>query len=186
MLQLRASALLAAFGALLIIGCAGDSDGGKKGVGDGAGEATVYSGPKPKKENLPFIPVKAGKADEDAPDELTPTKSGLYYRILRKSNGRRPRSDDVVVAHYRGTLDDGTQFDSSYEPNSPHRGEPVEFALDKVIPGWTEGLQLVGEGGMIELEIKPSLGYGAQPHSKIPANSRLHFIVELIKIKDRH
>lgn len=178
--QLRASALLAVFAALLIVGCAGDSDGGKKGVVDGAGEAKVYSGPKPKKENLPFIPANAGKVDEDAPDELTPTSSGLYYRILRKSNGRRPQSDDVVVAHYRGTLDDGTEFDSSYK-----REEPAEFAVDKVIPGWSEGLRLVGEGGMIELEIKPSLGYGGQRQRGIPPNSRLHFIVELIKIKER-
>ena len=173
---------------LVVAGCAGDSDGGKKGALAGAGEVKNYSGPKPKKENLPVLPNGAGKMDDDARDELTPTKSGLYYRILRKSKGRHPGPGDVVLARYRGTLDNGKEFDSSYEP-SGDPGEPREFALNQVISGWTEGLQLVGEGGMIELDVRPGLGYGATAHPtkhgwSIPANARLHFIIELVKVQD--
>ena len=116
--------------------------------------------------------------DKDAPEEFTRTRSGLYYRILRKSHGRPPHSVDRVLAHYKGWLKNGRQFDSSYD-----RGEPTEFALNAVVQGWTEGLQLIGEGGMIELEIPPSLGYAAQPPPGIPPNSTLHFIIELIEIK---
>ena len=116
--------------------------------------------------------------DSDAPEEFTATRSGLYYRILRKSNGRKPRSTDIVLAHYRGWLNNGKQFDSSYE-----RGEPTEFPLNGVVPGWTEGLQLIGIGGMIELEVPPGLGYGAQGRPGIPPNATLHFIIELKEIK---
>ena len=116
--------------------------------------------------------------DEDAPEEFSRTGSGLLYRILRKSNRRRPHSFDRVLAHYKGWLNNGKQFDSSYE-----RGEPHEFSLREVVPGWTEGLQLVGEGGMIELEVPPRLGYGAQPKNGIPPNSTLHFLIELKEIK---
>src|SRR5262249_5259120 len=133
----------------------------------------------PKKANLPDLPEGAGQMDENAPDEFTPTPSGLYYRVLRKGGRHKPKSYDMVLAHYRGWLDDGHQFDSSYDS-----GKPVEFALDKVVPGWTEGLQLVGEGGMIELEIPPRLGYGV--HGKppsVPPNATLHFLVELKRIK---
>ena len=164
---------------IALTGCAGDSDG-KKGALPGAADAKNYTGPKPKKENLPDLPQGAGKMDDDAPDELTPTKSGLYYRVLRKSKGRRPGPGDSVLVHYRGTLDNGKQFDSSYD-----RGEPTPLDLNRVIAGWTEGIQLVGEGGMIELEVKASLGYGATQNGSIPPNSRLHFVIELVKIKDR-
>ena len=133
---------------------------------------------KPKKEPIPDLPAGAGAIDSDAPEELTPTASGLYYRILRQSDGRKPKPTDTVLAHYRGTLDNGQQFDSSYD-----RGEPTEFPLEGVIKGWTEGLQLIGEGGMIELEIPPNLGYGDMDRPKIPANSTLHFIIELEKVK---
>lgn len=132
----------------------------------------------PKKEPLPELPPGAGPIDPDAPEELKPTASGLYYRILRKSDGRKPAATDRVLAHYRGTLDNGEQFDSSYD-----RGEPTEFGLQQVIKGWTEGLQLVGEGGMIELEIPAKLGYGANPQGKIPPNSTLHFIIELKEVR---
>ena len=132
----------------------------------------------PKKANLPELPEGAGPPDKDAPDEFTATPSGLYYRILRQSNKHKPRSYDTVLAHYRGWLNNGTQFDSSYD-----RGKPSEFTVNKVVPGWTEGLQLVGEGGMIELEIPPRLGYGAHATPHIPGNSTLHFVIELQKIK---
>ncbi len=134
---------------------------------------------KPKTVGMPTMPKGAGKIDDDAPEEMTPTVTGLYYRILRKSDGKKPTAFDRVVAHYKGWLDDGTQFDSSYDRNSPS-----EFALNQVVKGWTEGLQLVGEGGMIELEIPYDLGYGVpgRPPS-IPPKATLHFLVELKEVK---
>ncbi len=84
-----------------------------------------------------------------------------------------------MTVHYRGWLDDGKEFDSSYK-----RNDPATFPLNRVIPGWTEGMQLVGKGGMIELEIPSELGYGAAGSpGAIPPNARLHFLVELIDIK---
>jgi len=132
---------------------------------------------KPKSAGTPTLPKGAGKIDDDAPEEMTPTSTGLYYRILRKSDGRKPTAKDKVVAHYKGWLDDGKQFDSSYD-----RGEPSTFGLYEVVKGWTEGLQLIGEGGMIELEIPGELGY-PQGRSGIPPMATLHFIVELKEVK---
>jgi FKBP-type peptidyl-prolyl cis-trans isomerase FkpA len=84
-----------------------------------------------------------------------------------------------VTVNYKGWLDSGKVFDSSYD-----RGEPISFPLNRVIPGWTEGMQLVGEGGMIELEIPSKLGYGERgAPGAIPPNATLHFIVELIEVK---
>ena len=132
---------------------------------------------KPKQAALPELPKGAGEIDADAPAELTPTASGLYYRILRKSGGRKPTAADTVLAHYKGWLDDGKQFDSSYD-----RGEPTEFPLNGVIKGWTEGLQLVGEGSMLELEIPGRLAYPTG-RPGIPPGATLHFIIELKKVK---
>jgi FKBP-type peptidyl-prolyl cis-trans isomerase FkpA len=116
--------------------------------------------------------------DPDAPTEFTTTESGLKYKILRRSDGRKPSANDFVTVDYSGWLDNGLIFDSSYD-----RREPVSFGLNNVIGGWTEGLQLVGEGGMIELEIPSELGYGpmGSPPS-IPPDATLHFKVELHKI----
>jgi FKBP-type peptidyl-prolyl cis-trans isomerase FkpA len=118
-------------------------------------------------------------ADTDDADPFTQTESGLKYRILRESTGQKPTASNKVVAHYRGWLDDGTEFDSSYT-----RGEPSEFSLGGVIPAWTEGLQLIGVGGKIELDVPPDLGYGKRGFPpKIPGNAQLHFIVELIAVR---
>jgi FKBP-type peptidyl-prolyl cis-trans isomerase len=121
-----------------------------------------------------------GKIDEDASREFQKTTSGLKYRILRKSEKAKPVATNSVEVDYKGWLDDGTIFDSSYR-----RPESISFPLNRVIKGWTEGMQLVGEGGMIELEIPSDLGYGDQgtPGGPIPPKATLHFIVELIKIK---
>ncbi len=117
-------------------------------------------------------------ADPDAPKEFTTTDSGLKYRILRKSDKKKPGPRTSVRVHYHGTLDDGSVFDSSYS-----RGKPAIFALNEVVPGWSEGLQLVGEGGMIELVIPPELGYGQEGRPPtIPGNATLHFTVELIRV----
>lgn len=117
--------------------------------------------------------------DPDAPKEFSQTESGLKYRILRKSDGTKPVPSSQVVVDYTGWLDDGTTFDSSYE-----RGESTSFRLANVIPGWTEGMQLVGEGGMIELEIPSELGYGESGQPPIiPPNATLHFKVELHRVE---
>ena len=122
--------------------------------------------------------TEIGPVDDDAPEEFTETDSGLKYRILRKADGAKPSASDTVTVNYRGWLDDDTEFDSSYA-----RGEPISFPLRGVIPGWTEGMQLVGEGGMIELTIPAELGYGQQgAGGVIPPNATLHFIVELISV----
>ncbi len=119
-----------------------------------------------------------GVMDDDAPTEFLQTDSGLKYRVLRKSDGRQPKARDTVTVNYRGWLDSGKEFDSSYK-----RGEPISFPLDGVIPGWTEGMQLIGEGGMIELWIPSRLGYGSEGSpGSVPPNATLHFIVELLSV----
>ncbi len=122
--------------------------------------------------------VGPGAIDADAPTEFTTTESGLKYRILRKSDGQKPSASSRVTVDYSGWLDSGAIFDSSYS-----RRNPTTFGLSNVISGWTEGLQLVGEGGMIELEVPSELGYGkeGQPPA-IPANATLHFKVELHRV----
>ncbi len=123
--------------------------------------------------------TEPGPVDKDAPDEFTTTKSGLKYRIRRKSDGDKPKAGNRVKVNYKGWLDNGREFDSSYK-----RNEPATFPLNRVIEGWTEGIQLVGKGGMIELEIPPALGYGERgAPGAIPPNAKLHFLVELIDIE---
>lgn len=108
------------------------------------------------------------------------TKSGLKYRCLREGNGKKPKATDRVKVHYTGTLIDGTKFDSSVD-----RGEPITFALNQVIPGWTEGLQLMDEGSKYILYIPYNLGYGEQPAGAIPPGSALTFEVELLEINPK-
>jgi len=106
------------------------------------------------------------------------TASGLQYKIVRDGNGVKPTAVDKVEVNYEGTLLDGKVFDSSYE-----RGESVTFGLNQVIRGWSEGLQLVDEGGEIELWIPADLAYGEQgAGSKIGPGAALKFRVELIKV----
>lgn len=106
------------------------------------------------------------------------TPSGLKYKILREGTGKVASSTDIVTVNYEGKLLDGTVFDSSYE-----RGEAVSFPLNRVIPGWTEGLQLVKEGGKIELYIPYNLAYGENGVPPvIPPKSDLIFTVELLKV----
>lgn len=122
--------------------------------------------------------TEPGPADKDAPKEFTTARSGLKYRILRKSDGAKPRQTDTVTVNYKGWLDDGKEFDSSYK-----RGKPTPLPLNRVIDGWKEGIQYVGKGGMIELEIPSQLGYGPNGQGPIPGGATLHFIVELVDIE---
>jgi FKBP-type peptidyl-prolyl cis-trans isomerase len=111
-------------------------------------------------------------------EEVTALESGLQYEVLEAAEGPRPDADDVVTTHYEGRLIDGTVFDSSYE-----RGEPASFPLNRVIPGWTEGLQLMSTGAKHRLYVPPHLAYGDRPAGNIPPNSTLIFDVELIDIE---
>lgn len=123
--------------------------------------------------------AKQGPTDKDAPKEFTKTASGLKYKILRKSDGKKPTRKDAITIHYKGWLDSGKEFDGSYK-----RGKPSTFPLGRLIPAWQEALPLLGEGGMIELEVPPELGYGdAGFPPDIAPGATLHFIVELIAIK---
>ena len=129
--------------------------------------------------DIPSIPAGAGALDANPPKEFTTTATGLQYRVLRTGTGVNPKGSNTVKVNYHGWLDDGKVFDSSYE-----RGKPIEFPLSGVIPGWTEGMQLVGKGGMIELQIPSKLGYGRRGSPPvIPAEAQLHFIVELIEVR---
>jgi len=105
------------------------------------------------------------------------TASGLQYQIIKEGSGASPKPTDTVKVHYRGTLTDGTQFDSSYD-----RNEPAEFPLNGVIKGWTEGLQLLKVGGKMKLFVPSDLAYGPQGRPGIPPNSVLIFDIELLKI----
>lgn len=110
---------------------------------------------------------------------VTTTASGLQYQILKDAQGPKPKATDSVQVHYKGTLIDGTQFDSSYD-----RGEPITFPLNQVIPGWTEGVQLMSVGSKYKLFVPYTLGYGERgAGGSIPGFSTLIFEVELLAIK---
>ncbi|MFN0051189.1 MAG: FKBP-type peptidyl-prolyl cis-trans isomerase [Planctomycetales bacterium] len=170
---------LAGLGLGILAGCSGGSDGAKNSSAIPTAPATEGGAPAASKEApLPKLPNGAGPMDENPPPTLTATDSGLYYRILREGTGKKPKAFNRVLAHYKGWLDNGKQFDSSYD-----RGQPISFSLAQVVAGWTEGLQLIGEGGMIELEIPAKLGYKQQRMGDIPPGSTLHFIVELKEVQ---
>ncbi|HGN1707369.1 TPA: FKBP-type peptidyl-prolyl cis-trans isomerase [Providencia rettgeri] len=106
------------------------------------------------------------------------TKSGLLYKIEKDGTGAKPKADETVVVHYKGSLIDGTEFDSSYS-----RNEPLTIPLNSVIKGWTEGLVNLKKGGKMQLVIPADLAYGENGVPGIPANSTLVFDVELLDIK---
>ena len=117
-------------------------------------------------------------AENSKKEGIFVTESGLQYEIVTEGRGVQPGPEDAVRVHYEGTLIDGTVFDSSYT-----QGEPVEFPLSAVVPGWSEGLQLMSEGAVYNLFIPSELGYGiwgAGP--MVPPNSVLVFKVELITV----
>ncbi|EMV9317792.1 FKBP-type peptidyl-prolyl cis-trans isomerase [Vibrio vulnificus] len=125
---------------------------------------------------------KAGdefRAEFEKQEGVVKTDTGLLYQVITPAEGEKPKDTDTVQVHYKGTLTDGTQFDSSYD-----RGEPATFPLNRVIPGWTEGVQLMPVGSKFKFVIPPELAYGAQDTPSIPANSTLVFEVELLKIEN--
>jgi FKBP-type peptidyl-prolyl cis-trans isomerase FklB len=125
---------------------------------------------------------KAGEkflAENKKKKGVVTTDSGLQYEVIKKGNGKKPAPTDTVVANYRGTLIDGTVFDSSYK-----RGEPATFGVNKVIPGWQEVLQLMPVGSKYKVFIPSELAYGARgAGATIGPNETLIFEIELLKIK---
>ncbi len=127
-------------------------------------------------EGKAFMAKTAGKSG------IKKTASGILYEVVQQGNGAKPASaNSTVVVHYTGTLINGKKFDSSVD-----RGQPATFALNQVIKGWTEGLQLMNTGSKYRFYIPPELAYGsdARPGSPIGPNSTLIFDVELIEVKD--
>jgi FKBP-type peptidyl-prolyl cis-trans isomerase len=106
------------------------------------------------------------------------TTSGLQYEVIKEGNGDRPLATDTVVVHYIGTLLDGTEFDNSYK-----RNEPASFLLNRVIPGWTEGVQLMTPGSKYKFYIPHTLAYGLHDSGPIPGGSVLVFEVDLLEVK---
>lgn len=113
-----------------------------------------------------------------APAPVT-TKSGLVYQSLKEGSGASPSATDTVSVHYRGTFADGREFDSSHK-----RGQPTEFPLNRVIPCWTEGVQLMKPGGKARLTCPPAIAYGERgAGSVIPPNATLQFEIELLAVR---
>jgi FKBP-type peptidyl-prolyl cis-trans isomerase FklB len=131
-------------------------------------------GDKNRKEGEAFLVENKKK------DGVTTLPSGLQYMILAEGKGNQPKATDTVTVQYRGTLIDGSEFDSSYK-----RGQPATFALNQVIKGWTEGVQLIKEGGKIRLFVPSELAYGERgAGAQIGPNATLIFEVELLSIGD--
>ena len=162
----RSSVILPSFllvaGSLLLTGCGNRSDGNDPGP----------TAPQPPQATpAPAIPTpEVGK-------RFT-TASGLQYEVLRVGTGARPKAWSQVLVHYHGTLPSGVVFDSSVQ-----RGQPIDFSLDEVIPGWTEGVQLMQEGAKYQFVIPAELAYGTRGSPPaVPPNAVLVFDVELFQV----
>ena len=141
----------------LLAGCGGKKD-----------QVTTETNP-----GTAFLTANAGK------EGVITTASGLQYKVIKSGTGESPKLTDTVKVHYQGTLIDGTIFDSSIQ-----RGQPISFPVNRVIPGWTEALQLMKVGDKWQLFIPAKLAYGDQsPSPAIPPNSVLIFEVELLGIE---
>jgi len=132
-------------------------------------------GEKNKKEGEAFL------AENKKKEGVKTLPSGLQYKVIKEGTGKKPKVADTVTTHYRGTLIDGTEFDSSYR-----RGKPASFPVNGLIPGWTEALQLMGEGTKWQLFIPPNLAYGERGAGRdIGPNATLIFEIELISIQEK-
>jgi FKBP-type peptidyl-prolyl cis-trans isomerase len=118
-------------------------------------------------------------ADNGKKPNVVTTASGLQYKVINAGNGSSPKVTDEVTVNYKGTLVNGTEFDSSYK-----RGQPASFPVNRVIPGWTEALQLMKPGAKYQLWIPPQLAYDLRSQPPIPPGSMLIFEVELLSIKE--
>jgi FKBP-type peptidyl-prolyl cis-trans isomerase FklB len=135
-------------------------------------EKMKMTGDKNKKEGDAFL------AENKKKDGVVTLPSGLQYVILTEGKGKQPTATDTVTVQYRGTLIDGTEFDSSYK-----RGQPATFGLKQVIKAWTEGVQLMKEGGKIKLFVPSELGYGDRgAGAQIGPNAALIFEIELLSV----
>lgn len=174
-------AVLGMMGATLL-GMTACSTGAKSGDTDSAEAMETIeeqAAPAVMQDSIAAIFTNPDKRSEAATDSTyAQTSTGLKYIIVKEGSGKAPKATDEVTVHYEGKLVDGTIFDSSYQ-----RGEPATFPLNRVIPGWTEGLQLMKEGGKAIFYIPASIGYGAAGAPPvIPPNADLIFTVELIKV----
>ncbi len=126
-------------------------------------------------------PLEAGEkflAENAKKEGVKTTASGLQYKVIKEGEGKTPTATSTVLVHYRGTLIDGTEFDSSIK-----RGQPLEFPLNRVIPGWTEGVALMKEGAKYQLFIPSKLAYGPSGGGPIGPDAALIFEVELLKVR---
>ena len=139
-------------------------------------ERAAAAGAAAKEEGEKFLAQKA----RDPQVKATP--SGLLYKVIKEGTGRKPKATDKVYCHYEGTFPDGQVFDSSYKRGEPIEF-PIEFGLNQVIKGWTEGLQLMSEGAKYELYLPYHLAYGESGTRGIPPCSALKFVVELIEVR---
>jgi FKBP-type peptidyl-prolyl cis-trans isomerase FklB len=138
-------------------------------------ELSKKLGEKNKKEGDVFL------AENKKKDGVKTLPSGLQYKVVKAGTGKKPKLTDTVTTHYRGTLIDGTEFDSSYR-----RGQPATFPVNGVIPGWTEALQLMEEGAKWELFIPSNLAYGERGAGRdIGPHATLIFDIELITIQEK-
>jgi len=139
-------------------------------------EQTKQMGEKNKKQGEAFL------AENKKKEGVKTLPSGLQYKVITAGKGKKPKATDTVTTHYRGTLIDGTEFDSSIS-----RGKPASFPVNGVIPGWTEALQLMEEGAKWQLFIPSNLAYGERgtPGGPIGPNATLIFDIELISIQEK-
>jgi len=122
---------------------------------------------------------KAFLAENGKKPGVKTTASGLEYEVITEGKGKSPKATDTVKVNYRGTLIDGTEFDSSYK-----HGQPIEFPLNQVIPGWTEGVQLMKEGAKYRFYIPSNLAYGSRgAGGVIGPDETLIFDIELLKVE---
>lgn len=170
----------AAAAALALASCSASAKSDKNDSAEAADSvATETPAAEAQVDSIAAIFVNPEKKSDVATDSTyAVTESGLKYMVVKEGSGLSPKATDVVTVHYTGKLTDGTVFDSSVS-----RGEPASFPLNRVIPGWTEGLQLMKIGGKAIFYIPSALGYGpAGAPPVIPPNADLIFEVELLSI----